>query len=170
MAPTIKDLQQKQEIGERDLEAWLKKNGFSYIYVRQNKETFAPLFQGNLKRPDFLVLLESVGLIAVDAKNRAQSRGEYTLPYEKELRRAMTFERLFRIPIWYAYRGEKSDIWYWISALKAVAVGEVRDDENGEQFLAIKLDQFERIESNSDFGKLYTHRLPGLGKIKDMQH
>lgn len=163
------DLEEKGRIGEADLHAWLKENGLSYLYVSQDLDTFAPLFVGNLKRPDFLVLLESVGLIAVDAKNCTRSPdGRFTLQYEEELRRVVTFERIFRIPVWYAYRAEESGrvVWYWISALRAIEVGELRvNGATGKQFVAIKLQHFERIEANADLGKLYTHRLPGLGKI-----
>ena len=60
---------QKRKTGEEAFDAWLKREGFSYLAVCQKPESFAPLFKGNLKRPDFLVLLEAVGMIAVDVKN-----------------------------------------------------------------------------------------------------
>ncbi len=68
-------------------------------------------------------------MIAIDAKNCAESRGEYTLPFEEELKRVITFERLFRIPVWYAYLNNIDDghsRWRWISALKALDAGERR--------------------------------------------
>lgn len=162
----------KGRIGEDDLNEWLKANNLAYLYVSQAAGTFAPLFLENVKRPDFLVLLESIGLIAVDAKNYTLSvGGEYTLKLEEEVQRVMTFERIFRLPFWYAYRAEEEGriVWYWISALKVVEVGRVRTNrETQEQFLAIKREYFERIERNADLGKLYTHRLPGYGRIKDV--
>lgn len=162
----ILSIKEKGEIGEAQLNAWLKSIGISYVYLDQSQKTFPDLFKGNVKRPDFFVLLESIGLIAVDAKNYTLSAGEYTLPLETELKRVLAFERLFRIPVWYAYMGKTSattTVWYWISALKAIEVGQVRrKKETDEDFLAIKLDHFERIEKNEDLGKLYTHRLPRL--------
>lgn len=160
-------IKEKGEIGEARLNAWLKSIGISYVYLDQSQKTFPDLFKGNVKRPDFFVLLESIGLIAVDAKNYTLSAaGEYTLPLETELKRVLSFERLFRIPVWYAYMGRTSATtteWYWISALKAIEVGQVRKNrETEEDFLAIKLEHFERIEKNEDLGKLYTHRLPRL--------
>ena len=90
-----------------------------------------------------------------------------SLPYEKELRRALTFERLFRLPVWYAYKGKMDGTWYWISALKAIEVGKLREHKESKvPFLSIRLEEFELVSSNADFGKLYTHRLPGLKKIK----
>lgn len=168
-------IKEKGKIGEARLNAWLKSIGISYVYLDQSQDTFPDLFKGNVKRPDFLVLLESIGLIAVDAKNYTlTAAGEYTLPLETELKRVLAFERLFRIPVWYAYMGKDSEttsVWYWISALKALEVGHVRKNrKKDEDYLAIKLEHFERIEKNEDLGKLYTHRLPRLTQnSKDVQ-
>lgn len=161
-------ISEKGKKGELALNAWLQSVGISYLYVNQDPESFARLFKGNAKRPDFLVLLESIGMIAVDAKNYTVFNGEYSLPLETELRRVLTFERLFRIPVWYAYLGleDGKEVWYWISALKALEVGDVRTNSGTkEEFLAIKIHHFERIENGNDLGKLYTHRLPSLKRI-----
>jgi hypothetical protein len=161
--------EEKGKIGEFDLNVWFQKYGLSYLHLNQSKETFASLFAGNLKRPDFLVLFESIGLLAVDAKNYTLSGGVYTLELENEVRRVITFERLFRIPVWYAYRREKDGeiTWYWISALKAIEVGEVRKNESkGIEFLAIKLEHFVEIRTNEDLGKLFTMRMPSLVSVK----
>lgn len=163
-------LEQKGREGEAALNRWFNKHGLSYLYVNQSPETFAQLFKGALKRPDFLVLLESIGLIAVDVKNYKPGNGTLTLKLEEEVKRVMTFERVFRLPVWYAYRFEEktSEVWYWISALKAVEMGEVRtNSKTHEKFLSIALSHFERIEQNADIGKLYTHRLPRLTKLKN---
>lgn len=159
---------QKGLDGEQALNKWLNDNGLSYLYIDQKSDTFSRLFSKSLKRPDFLILLESIGLIAVDAKNYQLSGGVYTLNMENEFQKALTFERIFRIPLWYAYLGYEDDqeVWYWISALKAIEVGEVRTNrKKGENFLAIKLEHFEAISCNNDLGKLYTHRLPKIEKI-----
>lgn len=162
-------ISQKGKIGEEALNDWLQSIGISYLYINQSPETFANLFKGSLKRPDFLVLLESVGMIAVDAKNYTLFNNEYSLPLETELRRVLAFERLFRIPVWYAYKSEGEEgnpVWHWISALKALEVGQVRINKTTkEEFLAIHLSHFEQIVTGEDIGKLYTHRLPSITKI-----
>lgn len=64
-------------------------------------------------------------MIAIDVKNRNRYKNTcYSLPYEDELRRAVAFERLFRIPVWYAYfnREDAGQSFHWISALKALEV------------------------------------------------
>lgn len=164
----MNEIAQKGLDGEQALNKWLNDNGLSYLYIDQKSETFSRLFSKSLKRPDFLILLESIGLIAVDAKNYQFSGGVYTLNMENEFQKALTFERIFRIPLWYAYLGYEDDqeVWYWISALKAIEVGEVRTNrKRGDNFLAIKREHFETITCNNDLGKLYTHRLPKIEKI-----
>ena len=164
----INDIKEQGVAGESALNQWFKEQGFSYVAVCQAKETFAPLFCGEVKRPDFLLLIDSLGLIAVDSKNYRYSGGVYTLNVEAELKRSVAFERLFRVPLWYAYYDETDGrpSWYWISALKAVEVGERRArNENREEFLAIARQHFEHIVTAADIAKLYTHRLPGVGKI-----
>lgn len=163
-------IEEKGKLGEQALNDWLRYYGLSYLYIAQSPDTFSALFPGAVKRPDFLILLDSIGLIAVDAKNYALSGGVYTLALERELRRAVTFERVFRIPVWYAFLNEGKDpVWWWISALKAVEVGDVRKrEDNQEEFLAIRVESFAGISTNEDLGKLYTERLPGLGNVKKL--
>ena len=84
-------------------------------------------------------------------------------------------ERLFRIPVWYAYfsreeAGAKGEtVWYWICALKVVEVGEIRKNgKTNEEFFAIKLEHFERIETGADIGKLYAHRLSSMKNLQTL--
>ena len=162
------DIQEKGLEGEREFNNWLKKNNLSYLYIKQDYDSFAPLFKSCVKRPDFLVLIDSIGLIAVDVKNCTlfEEGEEYTLNYKEELIKVIAFERLFRIPMWYSYMNndDKELEWYWITALKAIEVGEIRKNKEDKEFLAIKQDEFVVIKSNDDLGKLYTQRLPGLNK------
>lgn len=167
------DIFLKGQEGEQALNNWLKSNGLSYLYVDQSLETFATLFNGSLKRPDFLVLLESIGMIAVDSKNKQLwDEQYYSLGFENEFQKALTFERVFRIPLWYAYRCQKEDreVWYWISALKAMEVGKLKtNSQSGEQFLLLHLSYFEEISSAMDLGKLYTHRLQSLKAVMKVE-
>lgn len=159
---------QRGEDGEQAMAEWLDTAGLGYLYVAQSPERFAGLFGDEVKRPDFLVLIDSLGLIAVDVKNYTAKNGEYTLKYEKEVKKVIAFERIFRIPVWYAYLSkENKQTWHWISALKAIEVGVMKSrHDNGEKFLSIKMKEFVEIRANADLGKLYTQRMPGLKKTK----
>lgn len=157
------------KIGEDALNKWLSYSGLPYVSICQSPETFSQLFSGNTKRPDFFLLIQSIGLIAIDAKNQKfyEDRQNYTLNYDKELRRALMFESLFRIPLWYAYYDESENQWYWISALKALEKGDLRQQngDKAESFLAIKREHFVSIKTADELSKLYTHRIDDLKKL-----
>lgn len=156
----------KAKAAEDAFESWLKREGFSYLPVCQSKEHFAPLFQGNLKRPDFLILVDSIGMIAVDVKAYKLSRRQYTLPYESEFQRAVAFEQMFRMPVWYAYWNFEEGFAHWISALKAAEVGTLRQNLRDQRsFFSIDLEHFQPVRTNEDFGRLYTARMRNLNGI-----
>jgi hypothetical protein len=164
----VKSAQRKKLIiaqgneGERRLNAWFNAQGMSYVFINQDRKHFARLFQGELKRPDFLMLLEGIGILAVDAKFCSPNDyGNYTLG-EDELRKAANFERLFRIPVWYAFLVEEDGLeqWLWISLLKTLEVGVDRGE-----YRTIQPDEFVVIEGNEDLGRLYSQRLPSLKRV-----
>ncbi len=158
----------KGQRGEEALNEWLQIEGLPYLHVGQSPDTFSTLFPDVVKRPDFLILLQSLGMIAVDAKNYQFSGGVFTLNLDQEFRKMITFERLFRIPVWFAYMHERGKKWYWISGLKAVEVGEVRvKNKTNEKFLALHLADFAEISSSKDLGKLYTMKIGSLERIAE---
>lgn len=154
--------------GEAALNSWFQSYGLPYVSICQYPSTFATLFPQDVKRPDFLLLIAALGTIAVDAKNYTLSGGVYTLKLEAELRRSVAFERLFRMPLWYAYMDHNNNGqgWYWISALKAVEVGAVRlNSHTNEQFLAIPVSEFAYVKTPQDLAKLYSQHLPSATNI-----
>ena len=161
-----KKLATKGAAGEKALNKWLKKQKLPYVPIGQSQDSFSSLFPGAVKRPDFFLLLQSLGMIAIDAKNYKYSGGVFTLNLELELRKMIAFERLFRIPVWFAYMGEDSNEWYWISGLQAIEVGEVRENsKTKESFIAIKKSQCAKISSANDLGLLFSQTLPSSNKI-----
>lgn len=158
-------LEEKGEEGEQALADWFDAHHFSHVPICQNRKTFARMFAGAVKRPDFLLLFDSLGLIAVDAKNltpyQPNAIAYYSIPLEDELKKAIAFERMFRMPVWYAVMAREADttLWYWISALKAVEVGYLKHKADGTPFLSIKRDHFVPIRSGEDMARLYGQRL-----------
>ncbi|MBY6346373.1 hypothetical protein E5C31_10410 [Providencia rettgeri] len=156
---------QQGRVGEEALAEWFSTYDLSYLSICQNPETFAHLFQGSIKRPDFFLLFDSLGMVAVDAKNISIYQDSYfSLPLEEELRRAIAFERVFRMPLWYAIYAE--ECWYWISALKAVEVGkQLKNRMTKQVFLSIHKDEFIQVVNGDDLSKLYGQRMPAYGKV-----
>lgn len=162
------EMAKKGKEGEQAFKEWLDSIGISYVAICQAKETFAQLFRSSadeIKRPDFFVLFESIGMIAVDVKNYTQGDERFrTLNYNEEVKKVLTFERLFRLPVWYAYYIDGTK-WHWISALKAVEVGKLIEPEGNDPFLSIKTEELIDVSTNDDLGKLFEARLPSLKNI-----
>ena len=157
--------------GEQSFKEWLDSIEISYVAICQAKETFAQLFRTSsdqIKRPDFFVLFESIGMIAVDVINYTQGDSRFrTLNYNEEVKKVLTFERLFRLPVWYAYYIDGTK-WHWISALKAVEVGKLIEPKGNDPFLSIMTSEFIDVSTNDDLGKLFGARLPSLKNIGKM--
>lgn len=154
--------------GERALAEWFSRELLSFVAVCQQPETFSQLFAGEVKRPDFLLLFDALGLIAVDAKNLTPKQWNgslsYTLPLDDEVKRAVAFERIFRMPVWYAIKN--GDEWLWISALKAVEVGVPRQNRRtGANFVAIDRSHFVPVRTGADLAGLYGQRMTSYSKV-----
>lgn len=158
MKPAV-DSKDKGPAGEQRLNSWFQENGINYLSVKQTPDTFAHLLTGNAKRPDFLIILESLGIIAVDAKNCRTFNGFFTLKKD-EVKRAIAFEIITRLPFWFLFLYESGGFssWYWISALHALEVGIQKKSTNGD-FLTISLSEFVHVRNHEDIGKLYNNRL-----------
>lgn len=153
--------------GEEALAKWFSDNNLGYVAICQHPDTFSTIFTDAVKRPDFLLLFDSLGLIAVDAKNLSVYKPKkieyYSLPLDEELKKAVAFERIFRLPIWYAVKGDGK--WYWISALKAIEVGYNQTSEQGNNFVNIKVADFVSVAVGSDLSKLYGQRMPSYKSV-----
>jgi hypothetical protein len=89
------------EGGERALQDWLDRSRLAYLYLDQTPLTIPAAHRADIKRPDFLVAVEGVGTIAVDAKAKSFIDGCFVLD-ASERRRLDGFESIFGIPVWYA--------------------------------------------------------------------
>lgn len=154
--------------GESALAAWFAREGLPYVAICQQPGTFASLFTGSVKRPDFLLLFDALGMIGVDVKNISPSEWNgrlfYSLSLDDELRRAIAFERVFRMPVWYAIKGR--DEWLWISALKAVEAGRtLQNSTTKANFVSIGKQHFVHVRTGDDLAGLYSQRIPGYRRV-----
>ncbi len=163
-----KILQQGRE-GEESFQQWLQQNNLGFLRINQDWESMSPIFRESVKRPDFLLLLPSIGFIAIDVKNYSLSNGVFTLKIDDEIDRAVAFEHYTRIYLWYAFKDSNSDSrgrWYFISAHKACEVGELKHNAiDNVSFFRIKIDEFEIIENANDLKKLFNSRIGLLGRF-----
>lgn len=155
-------------IGEAEFGEWLNDNEFGFIPIRQNKDDLAHVFQGALKRPDFLILLPSLGLIAIDVKNHTLSRNRFSINIPQDLAKAVEFENQFKLYLWYACRIANGDgsAWYFISALRAIEHGERHTNSGtGEDFLYIPVEEFTEVRTGDDMLKLFSRRIGRIGAM-----
>lgn len=92
---------ERGEGGERELQDWLDRSHLAYLYLDQTPLTMPATHRADIKRPDFLVAIEGLGTVAVDAKAKAFIDGCLVLA-ASERRRLDGFETVFGIPVWYA--------------------------------------------------------------------
>lgn len=108
---------------EEQFKKWLDDRDYSYFFLDQTPETFARFFKGVTKRPDFIVVIKQVGLIAVDIKDKdPHEKGDYILDESDEIERYLQFERLTRIPVWFVFSSAKDQYnnWKWIPLSKVL--------------------------------------------------
>lgn len=164
-------LRRQGKVGEKQFEKWLNEHGFGFVGFQQNKDDLAHAFRGEVKRPDHLLLIPQIGFIAVDVKNKKQSGGGFTMDIDGEIAKALEFERLFSIYLWYAFKDRcaKGDQWSFISAYDAMTHGEVRTNSSeGTQFLHIPIYHFQTVSNMDDFQKLFSGRVGTVGTLARM--
>lgn len=81
--------------------AWLDRCSLPYMYVEQSPLTVPEGFRGEIKRPDFLVGIPTVGLIAFDVKAKTVYNDTVIID-AYEHRTFKNFETCFNITVWYA--------------------------------------------------------------------
>lgn len=89
------------QAAEDRFRAWLDRCTLPHIYVEQSPITLPQPLKGEIKRPDFLVGIPSIGTIAVDVK--AKSIYDDTIIIDaSEHRTLLNFETFFSMSVWFA--------------------------------------------------------------------
>jgi len=117
MPKSDKEKREMQERSEKDFGHWLDEANIAWVYINQNP---GDLFSGRLadkgRRPDFLVALPNLGVIAVDIKCESTYRNYHHFGVNKETcQQYLGFRHEFNVPVWYAFNDiEQQKTWYWI--------------------------------------------------------
>jgi hypothetical protein len=89
------------QIAEDRFRAWLDRCTLPHIYVEQSPITMPAPLRGEIKRPDFLVGIPTIGTIAVDVKAK-RIYDDAILMDVYEHRTLLNFETFFNISVWFA--------------------------------------------------------------------
>jgi hypothetical protein len=154
--------------GEDEFREWLNKEGIGFVEVKQNKDDLAVAFSGAAKRPDFLLLILNHGFIAIDVKNRSTTGSSFTIDIARDLASAVEFENICRIYLWFAFKDvtTSGEIWHFISAYDAVALGERRDKDT--PYLTLDTKHFIEVRTHADIAKLFAARVGKVGTFARM--
>lgn len=80
---------------------WLDRCELPYMYVEQSPLTVPEAWRGEIKRPDFLVGVATIGMLAFDVKAKT-IYGDHIIVDAYEHRTLRNFETCFNTTVWYA--------------------------------------------------------------------
>lgn len=80
---------------------WLNRSRLGYMVVDQTPFS-VPIGAKHIKRPDYLIGLMSIGMVAVDVKGRDMVDGHGIIELD-EHDGFNFFQRYFSVPVWYAW-------------------------------------------------------------------
>lgn len=101
MRPGVAERRAQGQAAENRFRAWLDRCTLPHIYVEQSPLTLPAALKGEIKRPDFLVGIPSIGTVAVDVKaKRVYADTLFIDAYEH--RTLLNFETFFNIAVWFA--------------------------------------------------------------------
>lgn len=89
------------QAAEDRFRVWLDRCHLPHIYVEQSPMTIPQHLRGEIKRPDFLVGIPTIGTIAVDVKAKQVYRDAILID-ATEHRTLLNFETFFNISVWFA--------------------------------------------------------------------
>ncbi len=89
------------QITEDRFRAWLDRCTLPHLYVEQSPITLPKPLRGEIKRPDFLVGIPTIGTLAVDVKAK-RIYDDTILIDAYEHRTLLNFETFFNISVWFA--------------------------------------------------------------------
>lgn len=145
-----------QNNSEEKFREWLDSKKYSYLYIDQNGDTFPEFFRGISKRPDFLVVINRIGIIAVDVKDKYPSfdqRGVkcFTLDENKEVEKYLAFERLTRLAVWFVFYSAHDgyNTLYWVPLSKVLEC-KIEKSNDGSFFRIIRPNDCTPLQSKRD--------------------
>lgn len=141
-------------LAEEHFKKWLDEKRYCYLFINQEPETFPEFFRGLSKRPDFLIVINGLGLIAVDVKERLPhpNGGDFILDEEDEIEKYLEFERITRLPVWFVFGNpqDRFDVWRWIPLSKVFQCRLQESSKTGESFRAIPPSECIAIQRKRD--------------------
>lgn len=109
---------------ERAFHTWLDSSVLPHMYIEQSRLTVPEPLRGQIKRPDYLVGIPGVGLVAFDVKAKTIYQGKILFDVA-EVEKLRTFARLFHLTVYFACldsEGLQKAFWVRLDQLDAVGI------------------------------------------------
>jgi hypothetical protein len=144
---------------EKKFAEWLDEREIAYWYVEQERKTKSKRLRSeDVKRPDFVVFVDNVGLILVDVKGYG--------PYAKadnfnvnsgEVVRYVRFGNKFKLSVWFVFSFEevRFKTWYWIPVEDVMDCDLVVRSDEDSSFYAVPMDLFCQLGVDDGIGELF---------------
>jgi hypothetical protein len=133
-APCAADIA-KGVAAERTFAAWLDASVLPHLYIDQTPLTVPEHLRGEIKRPDYLVGIPWLGLIAFDVKAKTIFGGKLIFDLD-EVRKLRVFSRFFHLTVFFACLDpDGGPNGYWVRLDQLDEVPAVR--RNGRLTLAL---------------------------------
>jgi len=105
---------EKGAAAERAFQAWLDGSVLPHMYVEQSRLTVPVPLRGKIKRPNYLLGIPGVGLVAFDVKAKT-IYGDGLIFDLDEVRKLRTFAQLFHLKVYFACLDpERGPAAYWV--------------------------------------------------------
>ncbi|MFA5173657.1 MAG: hypothetical protein WC438_00560 [Candidatus Pacearchaeota archaeon] len=153
---------EKGKEAEIKFKEWLDKHKIPYLYIQQDKETFASAFKDfSGKRPDFMILIPNFGFIFVDIKYKKLNQEFKTYPIDFEETEKYSFlQRKFNLHVWFVISNEDFDYktWLWIPVSKVLESGikECKSSVSGKDFFPIPTNKFIQMANDDSLERLFS--------------
>ncbi len=140
---------QQGQAAEDRFRAWLDRCHLPHIFVEQSPMTIPQHLRGEIKRPDFLVGIPSIGTLAVDVKAKRTYRDAILID-AYEHRTLLAFETFFNISVWFACFPPDEPHTCYLFLNRALAVLPVMEIK-GEPVITVPLSMTKAVDERRDF-------------------
>lgn len=113
----------KGDAAERAFAQWLDASVLPHLYVEQSPLTVPAPLRGQIKRPDYLVGIPGVGLVAFDVKAKTVYERDGLIFDVEEVQKLRAFARLFHLTVYFACldpQGGPDGFWVRLDQLDAI--------------------------------------------------
>jgi hypothetical protein len=149
MTLTVRERRAQGQAAEDRFRSWLDRCCLPHIYVEQSPLTIPQPLRGEIKRPDFLVGIPTIGTTAIDVKAK-RVYADTLIIDAYEHRTLLNFETFFNISVWFACFPPDEPHTCYLFLNRSLA-GLPRSSLKGEAVIAVPLKVTRPADERRDF-------------------